>query len=48
MKHRRNFARACANGTPPPILSIGKSGWHGSGNGGSDATRLILCTANSY
>jgi len=44
MKHRRNFARACANGTPPPILSIGKSGW----NGGSDATRLILCTANSY
>jgi hypothetical protein len=25
-----------------------KGGWHGSGNGGDDATRLILCTANSY
>ena len=30
------------------ILSIGKGGWNGSGNGGGDATRLILCTANSY
>jgi hypothetical protein len=32
----------------PPILSIGTSDWHGSGNGGGNATRLILCTGNSY
>jgi hypothetical protein len=37
-----NFARACGHGTPPPILSIGKGGWHGRGNGGGTATRLIL------
>jgi hypothetical protein len=29
-------------------LSIEKGGWQSSGNGGGDATRLILCTAKSY
>jgi hypothetical protein len=29
------------------ILNIGKCYWHGSGNGGGDATRPILCTGNS-
>ena len=48
MKRPRDFARANGRGTPPPVLSIGKTGWHGSGNGGGTATRLILCTANSY
>jgi hypothetical protein len=42
------FAHASGYGTPPPILSIEKGGWQSSGNGGGDATRLILCTAKSY
>jgi hypothetical protein len=48
MKRPKNFARVSEHGKPPPILSIGKGGWHGSGNDGGDATRLILCTAKSY
>jgi len=47
VRRRRNFARASGHDTPPPILSIGKGDWHGSGNGGGNATAVILCTGNS-